>query len=437
MKPHDLRILIVAEHASAHFGGEAFLPLHYFRVLRARRVEAWLLCHARVEEEVRSVFPEDAKRLRFIPDLWLHRLLWRLSRPLPSRVGSVSFGALSHLITQVLQRRIARRLVAEEGIDVVHEPIPVSPKQPSVMFDVGAPVVVGPMNGGMEFPPGFAQRQGRLERLTMWTARKLAGWMNRVIPGKRKAAVLLVANARTREALPKGIEGVPIVELVENGVDVSRFAPHEPRKGEPGQPVRFAFVGRLVDWKAIDILLESFARSDVGHGATLDLFGDGEERQRLESLAVRLGLGERVCFHGFVPQAEVATALGHMDVLVLPSLYECGGAVVLEAMAMGLPVIATRWGGPADYLDESCGILVDPVDRPSLIAALAAAMEELAHDPERRRQMGSSGRRKVIEHYDWERKVDVMLDVYAMAVRGWLAEGGRPAGKLDAWRGSR
>jgi len=415
MRKSDLRILIVAEHASAVFGGEAFLPLHYFRVLRRRGIEAWLLCHGRVESELRAAFPDDQDRLSFIPDGRVHRLLWRLQSLLPEAIGGSTFGAASHLLTQLLMRRIVRALVADHRIDVVHEPIPVSPKQPSAMYDVGAPVVIGPMNGGMEFPPAFSHMQRPIERLSLRAMRYTANGMNRLIPGKRRASLLLVANRRTREALPDSVRRVPATELVENGVDLSRFAMASARATGPSASARFAFVGRLIALKAVDALLEAFALHVRTHDSTLEIFGDGPERAGLERLASRLGIAARVRFPGFVPQVEIAESLRALDVLVLPSLHECGGAVVLEAMSVGLPVIATRWGGPVDYLDETCGILVDPVARPAFVASLAAAMTELASSPERRAAMGRAGRAKVERCYDWERKIDTILDIYSTA----------------------
>ena len=70
---------------------------------------------------------------------------------------------------------------------------------------------------------------------------------------------------------------------------------------------------------------------------------------------------DRVIFHGFLPQKQCAELLAGFDALVLPSLHECGGAVVLEAMAMGLPVIATKWGGPVGTIcHKNSGILIEP-----------------------------------------------------------------------------
>jgi glycosyltransferase involved in cell wall biosynthesis len=99
----------------------------------------------------------------------------------------------------------------------------------------------------------------------------------------------------------------------------------------------------------------------------------------------------------------------------LPSLFECGGAVVLEAMAMGLPVIATDWGGPADYLDESCGILVKPSSREALVDGFASAMQRLAQSPELRARLGDAGYKRAREHFDWEHKINQILKIYELA----------------------
>jgi glycosyltransferase involved in cell wall biosynthesis len=125
------------------------------------------------------------------------------------------------------------------------------------------------------------------------------------------------------------------------------------------------------------MLLEATARALHDHDLELHIVGDGVMRSPLESLTANLKLKDCVVFHGFVPQKECARFLMNCDALVLPSLYECGGAVVLEAMAMGLPVIATKWGGPADYLDDTSGILIEPIGRERFIVDLAEAMVRL------------------------------------------------------------
>ena len=101
----ELRVLIVAEHASARFGGEAALPLHYFRVLRRRNIPAWLVTQQRTRRELEALFPQDAARMVFVPDTLGHRFLWRLSRLLPARLSAFTVGFAMRLLTQTILLR--------------------------------------------------------------------------------------------------------------------------------------------------------------------------------------------------------------------------------------------------------------------------------------------------------------------------------------------
>ena len=409
-----MNILIIAEHASLKYGGEAALPLHYFRVLRKRGIETWLIVHERTREELESLFASDRDRLYFISDTIWHRWLWQCSQFLPQKIADFTFGLILRLITQISQRCLAKKIVRLKNIDVVHQPILVSPKEPSIIFKMGAPVVIGPMNGGMKYPPGFS-RQNSFINLGVKPDRLFANLFNALIPGKRKATTILVANQRTKESLPKGITG-KIIEVVENGVDLSVWKPKFSPSSEVNvRPVKFVFVGRLVNWKAVDLLLKAFKHLSVKIPVELEIIGDGKQRSNLKTLARRLNLTS-VNFTGFLSQSQCARKLQSADVMVLPSLYECGGAVVLEAMTMGIPVIATNWGGPADYLDESCGILVDPTTPYLFVLNLADAMMKLAKSPELRNSMGTAGRQKICDRFDWEVKVDTMLDIYQDAI---------------------
>lgn len=410
MSTADVRPIIVAEHASTRFGGEAILPLHYFRFLRKRGVEAWLVVHDRTKPELDEILGEDRARVRYAPDRRVQKAAARLVERFHSPVVDVPIGLVAHGVTQWDERRLVRELVSTVGATVVHEPIPVSPRAPSLMYDVGVPVVIGPMNGGMTYPPGFPGLQSGGERTFVRAARAAAAAVHVVMPGKRRASALLVANERTRRALPRGT--CPrVIELVENGVDLALFGTTD-RAPRPGGRTRFAFMGRLVAWKAVDLLLQAARRVASTSDIELSILGDGSERPRLARDVQRLGLSDRVTFHGFLPQTECAKVLSTSDALVLPSLYECGGAVVLEAMAMGLPVIATRWGGPADYLDEETGILIEPSSSAGIVDGFAAAMLELSQSPERRRRLGQAARKRVEERYDWEKKIDRILEIY-------------------------
>lgn len=422
-----MRVLIVAENASARFGGEAALPMHYFRVMRARGIDVRMVTHARVRNELQEAFPNDADRITYIEDSIFHRLMWRLGGLLPARLSYITTGFASRLATQRAQRRVARDLVRKHRVDVVHQPMPVSPREPSLLHGLGAPVVIGPLNGNMSYPEAFRSGSERRLAFVEGVARGFADSLNTLMPGKRRAAAVAVANERTRSALPSNLSG-RVVVIPENGVDLALWRqPPAAASAAAARPAmtRFAYMGRLVDWKAVDLLLLAFQRASANEPMSLALFGDGTESARLRGLAQDLGiLGDapetvgKVFFAGWRSQEECAAALRHNDALVLPSLRECGGAVVLEAMACKLPVIATAWGGPLDYLDEDTGILVAPNSREALIEGLAQGMQTLSRSPDLRRQMGEAGLRRIEAEFDWERKMDAMLALYASVVGG-------------------
>lgn len=405
-----MRICVVADSASVRFGGEAILPYHYFRMLRSRGVDAWLVVHDRTRPELEASLPEYRDRILYTPDLWLHRVMSQVMTVLPRRIAESSIGLLSVLLTQYHQRRVIRELVWREGIDVVHQPTPVSPRMPSMMFNLGAPVVIGPLNGGMHYPAAFRGQESKASHLAVAIARSLSNIANRLLPGKPQAAMVLVANQRTRESLPTGLKG-QVIELVENAVDLDTWLPETmPLERVPGQ---FLFIGRLVDWKRVDIALHALARAEQ---ASLLVVGDGEMRAAWEQLSRDLKLGDRVSFVGWKPHDECARLLAQSAGLILPSVYECGGAVVLEAMASARPVIATGWGGPMEYLDESCGILVAPESTTGMVERFAAGMALLATQPEVGDRMGAAGQARVQEHFSWVRKIDRIEEIYSAAV---------------------
>jgi glycosyltransferase involved in cell wall biosynthesis len=357
-----------------------------------------------------DLFPQDIHRIIFIEDIWINQFISRISRYVPRRLSGATIGLLTQLITQFRQRSILRELIDNQAIDVIHQPIPISPRLPSALFGLGVPVVIGPLNGGMEYPPAFRNNESRLSRTVLAFLRLFANAGNTLIPGKKHADVILVANQRTRHALPSGIRGT-VLQLEENGIDVALW--HHASESLDRPAPLFVFVGRLVDWKALDIVIRALARVP---SAELEVVGDGPMLATWTTLADELGLSGRVKFIGRLNQPEYAARLRSAVALVLPSLYESGGAVVLEAMATGKPVIATCWGGPADYLDPSCGILVEPDSYPGLVAGFAEAMEKLIDSPELAKSMGTAGRERAVRDFDWQRRIDRVIGIYRTLV---------------------
>ena len=425
-----VRVAIVCELCSLRMGGEAAIPFHYFRLLRARGVDAHLVAHARNARELNAAFAAEPDRLHLVEDSLLQQALWVVGRVLPDEVRRSTTALVSHLYTQRKQRRILRRLARDGAINVIHQPTPVSPAVPSMIHGCGAPVLIGPMNGDMEYPPAFRRRAHLVDRAFVRSARWVARFANHLVPGKRRAALLLAANARTEGALGAYHPDHAPTRLVENGVDLAQWhPPAAPRPSENGGPVRFIFSGRLIGWKGVDLILAAWDTLPRELNAELVIIGDGPERPRLESQHRRLRLGDRVRFIGWLPQPQVARQLGEADVLLHPSLRECGGSSVLEAMACGVPVIAVDWGGPADYVDASCGLLLPPTYPEQLVKGLAAAIAQLAGSQPLRARLGRAARDKGVAHSSWDAKVTEIVRLYTtVAAEPARADAPAPAG---------
>jgi glycosyltransferase involved in cell wall biosynthesis len=198
-----------------------------------------------------------------------------------------------------------------------------------------------------------------------------------------------VSEQSARLAVERGLTAR--VRTIWNGIDVSRFAYAGPQTGGPA-----VLVARLSPEKDADTLLRAaalVARDDPAF--RLEIAGDGVCLPDLRARAAELGLNERVRFLGEV--RDVPSLLARASVFVLSSLTEGISLTLLEAMARGLPVVATRVGGnPEVVADGETGLLVPPRDP----AALAAALLRVRRDPDHARELGRAGRRRVEAHFD-------------------------------------
>src|SRR5262245_30199145 len=125
VSPNDsLKVLLVAEHASAVFGGEALIPFQYFRQLRGIGVDVHLVVHERTQGELCEAFCTDQERLHFVSDSLVNVWCHKLAKLMPDRLAAFTASAISHLDTQVRQRNMVRSLIRTHQFNIIHEPIP-------------------------------------------------------------------------------------------------------------------------------------------------------------------------------------------------------------------------------------------------------------------------------------------------------------------------
>ena len=202
--------------------------------------------------------------------------------------------------------------------------------------------------------------------------------------------------------------GLPPAEIV----SLAALPQHE------GRPFRVMSSGNLLHWKGTWLGMQAFAALHaLVPSSEYWIVGNGPERKRLEEQAQALGVANVVVFWGELPRCEVLQKLAACDVLLHPSLHDSGGWVCLEAMAAGRPVVCLDLGGPSVQVTGEAGIKVPVRTQLQVVGDLAAALAALAASPERQSAMGSAGRTRVAESFNWATKAIQMARVYAAITR--------------------
>ncbi len=313
-----------------------------------------------------------------------------------------------------------RRMKAGQTWDVAHQVTPVSPIAPTRLHVLGAPVVIGPINGGLENPQHFPDVM-KQEGSWIYPVRHLARMIDAAWGSTRNAAAILTATKATREAVPARYRDL-CVPLLENAIDLDRFqAAPWPAPPSETDPLRILFVGRLIPVKGIPMLLDALVRVRKERPVELTVVGDGPMREPWEGLTRQRALDDIVTFAGGRTLDEVALEMKRAHVFCLPSVRESGGAVLLEAMASARPILTVAYGGPGEIVDDSVGRGIAP-DGPEYVTdQLVECLLDASKNPESWREKGEEGRRVAAARYSWEAKMDEALDLYGRLRAGDLS----------------
>ena len=240
-------------------------------------------------------------------------------------------------------------------------------------------------------------------------------FFDRVVPPltiRRASRVIALTSVEAENLVRLGVPSDRI-RIIPNGVDLKEFAGLPPRRPN-GDATELLFVGRCYPrQKGLEYLVKALPFLRSRESIRLTIVGeDWGGVAMLQSLARALGVERQIAFRGALPRDEVIQAYASADIFVLPSLFEPFGIVLLEAMAAGLPVVASEVGGIVDVVaDGKTGLLVPP-GKP---LALAAGLEQLISDSSLRARMAEEARRRV-SGYSWDLIVPRIVEVYREAI---------------------
>ncbi|PZW38686.1 glycosyltransferase involved in cell wall biosynthesis [Humitalea rosea] len=310
-------------------------------------------------------------------------------------------------------------LVARGGYDLVHlhNPMPALEleRTAAACRRTGTPYVISThgfnevANGSRIY--GF----NRLKR-AIWQA-LVVGPVARVV--RHAAGVFALSPADIEIVTAMGFKGP--ISIVTNGVPVPPLSTVNddqpllrrlglPEARAPGR-ITCMFLANHTPNKGLPQLLEAFSR--LRQPYLLVVGGEKRDGIDYDRYASACGPDQRIIVTGRLSDAEVAALFRRSDLFVFPTLADTLPLVVLEAMAHGLPVLATRVGGIPFQVDETCGVLVPPGD----VAAIAEAVASLAADPARLAALGVNARARVLARFTWERAAEQALAGYEKALR--------------------
>lgn len=394
-----VRLLLVAPNIDGTDVGEAYIAFKWAEAL-SRRADVTTLSFERSGRRSLAEQLPGTRVVTWPEPMWLCR---------QERLNAMLKPAWP-LFCRKVRNWIREALSAGEVFDIAHQLMPQAARYASPLRRCGLPYVIGPLGGILETPEAFraeARSASWFTRLRALDRIRIAydPWLRASYSG---ADLVLGVAPYIRAALGditlKRFE--PVLEL---GID--KLAPEVRRHAETDR-LRLLHVGRGVRTKGLRDVVRALAHLKDLPGITLTSAGGGEEVDICRAEAERLGIADRVTFLGRIPRTEVEQLYAGSDVFAFPSFREPAGGVLYEAMRWGLPIIATRRGGPDWIIDDSVGLKVDVSTPDALASDMADAIRTLAQNPEMRARLGANARRRVAAEGLWPRKAASMIGLY-------------------------
>ena len=416
----NLKILLIAEQCNPDWFSVPLEAWNYYEHLK-ERADITLVTHERNREALEKV--PDLSNVVYISESKAIRNYFRLA----SLVASIVFkgktnwpvmNAIGYPVYEEFNQKVYdlfKTKVLDGEYDVVHVLTPMMPRYPAKIIKAcqKTPFLLGPVNGGVPFPKGF-QEKAKEEFAYFNFLRAIGRYL---IPGYvetyKKADKILAGSSYTLGLLKDlfKLTDDKVTLFYENGIPQRFLSP--PKLANKTDKVNLIFVGRLVPYKCADIVIEAISKLDEATRSkvSLSIVGDGSERQKLEAIVETLHLGDVVKFLGWVKHEKTLEHYRQSDIFCFPSIREFGGAVVLEAMACGLPCIVANNGGIGEYVTDQTGFRIEPTSREFLTQEFASKLKILVEDADLRIQMSASAIARA-EEFEWGGKADKIVEVY-------------------------
>lgn len=378
-------------------GSEAGVGWMYAQEL-AKRHDVWVITDISRRKSIESFGGSVSPRLRFI--------YYR-----PSLIANLGLNSrTAHFIYQLWQLsawKKAKELDQEVKFDCFWHLTYGVFRQPSSMWRAGKPFIFGPI-GGAENAPIRLRKSLPVAELLKESFRdfmNLVCWCQPSLWSTYSNASVIIARTEdTKNCLPtKYQEKITVLP------EIGSMGPRKNEKDVQQHDgyLRILFVGRLLGWKGAHIAIRAFSSYiKMGGRGDLTIIGSGPMKANLQSLIKRLGVVERVMIIERIPQKDLFKKYEDFNLFLFPSLHDSGGSVVLESLSFGLPVICLDLGGPRNFIDLTCGIVVGTKNKnfSEVVNSLAVEIFNMYTHPELHFEL-QKGALKRSSEMTWEKRI--------------------------------
>lgn len=398
------KVLISAYACEPNKGSEPGVGWNWAKQI-AKFAEVWVITRANnryvIEEELKKDPVASLNFIYYDVPMWIS--FWK---------KKTKGLYLYYLLWQIGAYRLAKKTNKEEKFNVAHHLTFGNIWLPTFIPFLNLPFIWGPLGGVEQVIKRFRKEYSLRSKIKELSRDFIISTLGINLIFKYACSRASFIITKTRDAANK----IPlkyndkVLVLTDVGVNFVAINPVDKFSQEH---IQLIAVGKLDAWRGFDLLVRALQKVNKEYANVfLIIVGDGVEMRNLEKARDKLNLSEKIIFTKQIDKEMYWELMRKSTIFVNPCLKEGGVTVLFNALSLGLPIICFDIAGASEIINDECGIKIKPITPEQTIQDLADAIVKLARDPELRKKLGEAGRKMALEVYSWEKKGEVIKQIY-------------------------
>lgn len=406
-----MKVLVNCYACSPYQGSEPGMGWNFVSNL-SRMHELHIMTECKFKEDIDCFFAEHPEEKAFYHFYYIKRTRWNLLR----KIWPPSY-YWTYAAWQRKALALAKKLEAKEHFDLIHQLNMVGYRECGYLWQMGKPMVWGPM-GNFNITPWRMLPIMGFYGIVFYTCRNLINLWQMHFSGRVKKAVnacdaIICAMEDDKKAV-KRLFGKDSIVIPEVGLTKQNNTEAKILKRDKDEKLRICWSGLHIPRKALPLLLKAIAQCEQRNNVELHILGDGPFNKQWKQMAQSLNLSN-IIWHGQVCRDEAMSIMKQSHVFAITSLSDATSTVLLEALSIGLPIVALNHLGFAGVVTPQCGIKIDIIEPKQVISDIAKTMDRITTD-EAYRQKLANGALLRAQDFRWDKKAEMINSIYHQVI---------------------